>query len=713
MTTPSTPIQLEDALHSSLGGGAASRGGVYSTPGRGSHQRHHSSDLTPVISNSNSLYVDNHHNPNSNKRGGSMMPGLTISEGSEGIIGPRGTSDGRSRMPLPRAGLPPAKRSSMENPSPNESTVPSSSASSIGAAGEQGISLTSTLLSVGGSEAKDGLGGLIGERLAMPSCGSLYSEEDAASLSSTDDSSGPVRGVMRLSSSGSRHSSSTKNSMSEGPPSIFKKKKDDGQQQLAPIELKPDRKFFSFQGASQYKQAVEDADTSSTRLETIVSPSRPSMGGGQPMLSTMNQGPHQVTTPQYQPSLRNQHGVTEMADTKDLNAIFKAPRNTTQGANTAGPSPKVVSPGTPAASIATMTTASSMMQEASVGHSAAAVDQHLQQTYPVDDRQWSIPSIRMAKHINLSSNNLSAYNHGSYASFSEYTDDDGSLDESYYSFLGDDDDASLSSRGSVDPVVRRRRFLRASMEMASSQAANVAENVDGSLGGSADSSSQPPAIGQSNSFIEKIQGISIENNTDTTMMEGTTPSAIPPHLSKRANTFDSEIMMVDDTYGDNTNVGGGLDINGPPPILNVHSSTSQGGNAAMDDADYHQSRRRHRHRGRGRRRREGAAMGWIQELQSQTNDAQLITESASSKFMAATSNTAGGSTTQTNNFGMTSEDVTKALGMPHPLCRSSTIEAGPFTIGIHREMGFGNSGSGGDIALNSSGSGESPPVGAF
>ena len=276
--------------------------------------------------------------------------------------------------------------------------------------------------------------------------------------------------------------------------------------------------------------------------------------------------------------------------------------------------------------------------------------------------------------------------------------------------MGDDDDASLSSRGSVDPVVRRRRFLRASMEMASSQAANVAENVDGSLGGSADSSSQPPAIGQSNSFIEKIQGISIENNTDTTMMEGTTPSAIPPHLSKRANTFDSEIMMVDDTYGDSNNVGGGvLDINGPPPILNVHSSTSQGN--AMDDADYHQSRRSRRHRGRGRRRREGAAMGWIQELQSQTNDAQLITESASSKFMAATSNTAGNAT-QTN-FGMTSEDVTKALGMPHPLCRSSTIEAGPFTVGIHREMGFGNSGSGGDIALNSSGSGESPPVGAF
>jgi hypothetical protein len=35
--------------------------------------------------------------------------------------------------------------------------------------------------------------------------------------------------------------------------------------------------------------------------------------------------------------------------------------------------------------------------------------------------------------------------------------------------------------------------------------------------------------------------------------------------------------------------------------------------------------------------------------------------------------------------GMTAEEVVKAaLGMPHPLCHSSTIEAGPFTLGIHR-----------------------------
>jgi hypothetical protein len=34
------------------------------------------------------------------------------------------------------------------------------------------------------------------------------------------------------------------------------------------------------------------------------------------------------------------------------------------------------------------------------------------------------------------------------------------------------------------------------------------------------------------------------------------------------------------------------------------------------------------------------------------------------------------------------EIVAKALGMSHPLCRSSTSEAGSFTLGIHRGGGM-------------------------
>jgi len=166
---------------------------------------------------------------------------------------------------------------------------------------------------------------------------------------------------------------------------------------------------------------------------------------------------------------------------------------------------------------------------------------------------------------------------------------------------------------------------------------------------------------------------------------------------------------------------------------------------------------------------------WIQELQNASlgsSDGKRIAESASSKFLtlsspilleaaAATSTTAlpGGVFVGYNNninidehdddgvvggggilnptissmvgttsggmvlggehtVGMTPEDVVRALGMPHPLCRSSTIEAGPFTVAMLKTggvgvggVGNGGGGAGGgvvrdSIALTSSGSGD-------
>jgi hypothetical protein len=63
---------------------------------------------------------------------------------------------------------------------------------------------------------------------------------------------------------------------------------------------------------------------------------------------------------------------------------------------------------------------------------------------------------------------------------------------------------------------------------------------------------------------------------------------------------------------------------------------------------------------------------------------------------------------------MTPEEVARALGMPHPLCRSSTIEAGPLTLGIHQVGLYGRAvnvdvapgGGNMSIALTSSGSGD-------
>ena len=745
MATPSTPIPVAEAFaQAAPGSSTTTSGSLRFTPGRGGYhhgvgQQHHlMSELTPVISNSNNnaMYVDNNYrhvrNSSQDSSDRPRMPGLaeggatTAAERGGGefmvVSPPTSGATTRTRMPLPRAGLPPAKLGNFENI--NNPVAASSVAATMASRGRQMITSAGASsaipLRVGrhmktspnntdsclSSEAKDGLGGLlIGERLAMPSYGSLHSEDD--SISSSSNSGGGV---------GRRHRINAT--------SIFKQKEQQqrGQQKqplgvptnLAPIELKPDRKFFSFQGTSQYKNVVEDstAPQSSSRLDTIsgspyrgplLSPALDSQGQQHqlPMVVASHQNQQQ-----YQPTFRSQHGVTELANSKDLNAIFKAPRapHSTNAATLVTPQ-KQPSPASMAVDDETaggggdpMVTGPSVLfgdeysgdcnlrgeEKFFNREPSTKIDcedsRDLKADYPVDDRQWSIPSIRLANHVNLSSNNLLSYNHyGSQLSLDEYTDDD----ESYYSFLGDDDDASLSSRGSIDVSIRRRRLIRASMELSNVAAANIPRLSDhltppttSSLDNSASGSShqaQPPAIGQTNSFLEGIQGISIENAT-----KGTTP------FPQRANTFDSEIMMVDDDNDDNSGT------NALPPILNV--------NTAMDDADYHQSRRWRRHRGQhsSRRRKEGSAMGWIHDLQSQTKnqDVQLIAESASSKFMTTT--TPGGS--DKANVGVTSD---KALGLPHPLCRSSTIEAvGPFTI--HRG-GFRASGSG-DIALTSSGS---------
>jgi hypothetical protein len=163
----------------------------------------------------------------------------------------------------------------------------------------------------------------------------------------------------------------------------------------------------------------------------------------------------------------------------------------------------------------------------------------------------------------------------------------------------------------------------------------------------------------------------------------------------------------------------------------------------VDQQQQHRSNNRTRTHHRTRRNtttseqttKEGAAVQWIQNLQLRSIDGpqQLIAESASSKFLigdgattslaavlgggagagttlttsavavavATPSPTRGGITSTTISSSssqqqpmstgvgmMTPEEVVKAaLGMPHPLCRSSTIEAGPFTLGIQRYLG--------------------------
>jgi len=81
----------------------------------------------------------------------------------------------------------------------------------------------------------------------------------------------------------------------------------------------------------------------------------------------------------------------------------------------------------------------SLQQRHHTHHSTGGPDedethQSLFPAIPLEERQWSIPSIRMAHHVN-----------GSVASFTTYTDED---DESLLMMYRDSDDASLSSLGS-------------------------------------------------------------------------------------------------------------------------------------------------------------------------------------------------------------------------------------------------------------------------
>eukprot|EP00571_Detonula_confervacea_P009535 CAMPEP_0172315636 /NCGR_PEP_ID=MMETSP1058-20130122/25820_1 /TAXON_ID=83371 /ORGANISM="Detonula confervacea, Strain CCMP 353" /LENGTH=816 /DNA_ID=CAMNT_0013029755 /DNA_START=225 /DNA_END=2675 /DNA_ORIENTATION=- len=766
MATPSTPIPEEAYACPPLPPGAstaADHGVTYFTPG---HSGHLMSDLTPVISNSNDRYVET---TSSNQGARPGMPGLNMTSsivvsppthGDTAMLGggPQQHDHGRllssraafALRPLPsRAGLPPAKRSSIEgaslmtNPATSASTAAGPNTSGLMRMPSNGTNASSDS-SLRGEHLRmaPSTPCSTGERLAMPNYNglSMYSEDE----SSLEDTS--------------NHDYISSNSGNNNNRGMFREIIGNSNgNPLAPIELKPDRKYFSFQGASQYQRAVggganneAGVDSRQSRLETIPSPSR------RPPASPAKEG-HRLGTAlplsssaaaagmppsernQYQPMLRGQHGVTEICDTKDLDAIFKAPRANTM--------PNVVSPYTTAgAGVAMLMEGGPPMlvdhhqqprpflqsrEQAAQDHdtdTTAALptsnDHHhlnLPPAYPVESK-WSIPSIRLANNVN---NHSLLDSHGySYTDFSEYTDDDGlSLDESYYSFLADDDDtASLSSKGSVEQSLRRRRISyhafqrQASLEAMAAQAnthpPETINSQENALWLNSSFASQLPVIAQSNSFLEKISGISMEDTTPSAAVAANAATAtndanadtapaiiVPPPLSRRANTFDSEL---------------------PPPILNVDANNLNISGSTMDDADAvnRQSSRRRRNRNRssrGTRRKEGAAAQWIQDLQNQSNDVQLITESASSKFMT------GDNCDGTSGFGqgvggvgqLNAEDVAKALGMPHPLCRSSTIEAGPFTvhrgvfgqsIGRRNEGGLGSGTN--SIALTSSGSGD-------
>ena len=387
-----------------------------------------------------------------------------------------------------------------------------------------------------------------------------------------------------------------------------------------------------------------------------------------PTLTTIHSpSSHQGSSPkQYQPWDRNQHGVTEMADTKELDAIFKSPRKTI--ARRSSPGATTARVAAAAQPVAVVTPAKKEEEEeASPPPTTTMItnlppnqdpefNHHLQQSFPLDDRQYSIPSIRLANAVHRSD---------SLASF----DGTFSGDESTWegSYVGEDEDcdteASWSTAGGGGSIssLRRNRFMRhlssASLGMSSLEGMRHLNSSEGQNS----SSSIPPAIAPSNSFMERLQGITI---------------------NQRSNTFESSSDAQSNQGGVVSGGGGGGPSNNPDLMINATQS--------MDDVEFEtrQDQRvvrrsnHHRHRSARRSRRSShtrtsSAVEWIQGLQNPSNGGGVqIVEAASSKFLIGGAD--GGGAEGEAAAAATSEGVAKALGMPHPLCRSSTIEAGPF-----------------------------------
>lgn len=381
---------------------------------------------------------------------------------------------------------------------------------------------------------------------------------------------------------------------------------------LRPVELRPTR-FNSFQGTTQYEQK---------KLS-------------QPMtLSTALEHPHAtdaaIGSGQYFPNVRNAHGVKELSDTKELDAIFKADYGTPSRSTLAAVNTKIVSP------MSVDDDDEEREETPSTGLLASAI--------PIDGRDWSIPSIRLANHVNTFGMDGSLHSYRSLLSDEEDTIDDGdsSYDGSYLN--GDDDDLSLSSKESYDKV-RRWRRMSGVLRRSESQNQTLTEGTD-------DIVMMPPPQ------VTRTLPVA---TSDLDGSERETPLVGASILEQRFGdiAIDRAHQDVATTFN-------------PPPMLDIQTALSPDDNAVGSPSnDRTRGRgRRHKKKGRSRSHNSGSAMKWLQSLQQNSaSEGGQIIEAASSKFL-------------TGSGGKDEHSDTKALGMPHPLCHSSTIEAGGFAYGI-------------------------------
>jgi hypothetical protein len=393
---------------------------------------------------------------------------------------------------------------------------------------------------------------------------------------------------------------------------------------LRPVELKPNR-FHSFQGSTQYDQRKKSHS---------------------PMLPTALEHPSSTNSPgstQYFPHVRNAHGVKELSDTKDLDAIFKAPDRPTPSRRLNPTTTQIVSP--------MSVDDDDDIDEEEEERQEPPANQLIGAAIPIGDRDWSIPSIRLANHVNTFGMDGSIHSY-TMSDDEDYTDEGGSSVE-YGSYHDDDDDnASLSSKESYDKF-RRWRRMSGVLRRAGSQNNHPTMTTSST----ADDEEEDVVMMPPPQVTRTLPASTSDLDTDTN-------HEVPLIGASLLEQRFGEIAL--DTAGGATKPS--TTIFGPPILDITAPSQSMDENAI----NYKSSRHRRRHKKKSRSHN-SAALEWIQDLTHASEGGGQIIEAASSKFLTGT--------------GMTGkqeakEEDTKALGMAHPLCRSSTIEAGGFAYGV-------------------------------
>lgn len=318
----------------------------------------------------------------------------------------------------------------------------------------------------------------------------------------------------------------------------------------APVEFPSERKFYSFTSREQYKGLQENDDDDLSEEESL---------GERPDL-----------TP-YQPSRQEFAEIEESLPPEELESIFIARRRRS--------------------SVRQNVVIEGVLREEDE-ESSHKNHRLLQNPIPMTDRQWSIPSLRMAHRLATD---------GSLASLTDHPDEDESLlfvrPCGDGADMTDEDEASISSRASslymsiggtagVVPTSIPLSIAEPQSEQVRTERNRPIWNDDVSS-----SLSQLPSIGSSS--LEGVQSF----------------GSAPPEATK-------------------------VVLESPWNILSgTQSSLSDENSAVAVDGD------RAMRRKRKQRQREEAALSWLQSLQEQSKQ-PAVAEAASSKFLTGRTQTA-------------------------------------------------------------------------